>query len=109
MTITKIADVTVETKKVTIMNRDFALVKYAAPNDRQREVFGEFIYGLIPYDCIGDDGCLTKALNGYDMAVSESPEHSIRMMKFGIQCENWKAEHPNATEDDFRKFMLTIC
>ena len=108
MTITKINEMTVVTKVVSILGKEFVLVCFEAQTDWQRKEFGDTIYGLIPYDCIDERGYLTKVLNGGDMAIDGTVDGCIRNMTFYLKCKQWKADHPNASEMEFVMAMAQV-
>ena len=97
------------TKSVLIDGEEFVLISLDSFTEGQKETFGDKIYGLISYDYIDENGCMTKALNGIQMCVEATPEKSIEEMKNRIKIRKWKEANPHASDTEIIQYVVKVC
>ena len=98
----------VVTNRVLIENEEFVLISFDARLDEEKEWYGDRIYALVNYEHLDANGCLNKPLTGGEMAISGSPAEAIERKRNDLKARQWRAEHPNATDQEFMQYLLTL-
>lgn len=96
------------TKMVRIEDSEFVLISFDAQTENMKEFYGERVFGLIDYKHLDENGCLNKPLMNGEMAISSTPAEAIERKRKDLLCRRWRAEHPDATEQEFMQYVLTV-
>jgi len=88
----------VRTQKVNIESQNFVLIE-----DTQN---GKHFFGTIPYTELDENGCMKRALNGFQMCVRDTIPEAIACRKQSVIFENWCNAHPEATETEKIQFLV---
>lgn len=97
----------VVTKKVLIEGHEFVLISFDS-YDEMVKYYGDRTYALIDYKHLDENGRMNKVLTHGEMAPASSPAQAIENMRKQLLCTHWRAEHPNATEQEFVQYLLTV-
>ena len=100
-------NLTVLTKKVHIEGEQFVLVSFDA-SEGLKEYYGDRVFGLVNYKHLDEHGCLNKPLMNGELAVSASAAEAIDRKRKDLMCQHWRAKHPDATEQEFMQYVLTV-
>ena len=65
-------------------------------------------YGTIPMVDIDENGYLKRRLNGAEMAIEDSISKAIESRKRHIKARKWKQRHPEASEIDLARYILSL-
>lgn len=95
-------------KMVNIEGSEFVLVRFDSRDEQEKEWYGDHIYALINYEHLDANGCLNKPLTGGEMSFSGSAAEAIERKRNDLKARQWKAAHPDATDQDFMQYLLTL-
>ena len=96
-------DIKTITKTVVIEGTAFTLFQFTAENEHER-YFGEKPFGLIEKSLLGTK----KTLNGFEMHISETPNGCFRLARSHILGRKFKEENPNASDEEFVKYLFAV-
>lgn len=93
------------TKSVNIMDREFVLITDTNSKYHNRTENNNTYYGLIPYEEL-EDGKMKRALNGFEIAIADTPAGSIERKTKELRLEQWSKEHPGHTEKQAIEWIM---
>lgn len=93
------------TKNINIMNREFVLITDTNPKYHNRTENNNTYYGLIPYEEL-EDGKMKRALNGFEIAIADTPAGLIDRKIKELRLEQWSKEHPGHTEKQAIEWIM---
>lgn len=93
------------TKSVNIMDREFVLITDTNPKYHNRTENNNTYYGLIPYEEL-EDGKMKRTLNGFEIAIADTPAGSIDRKTKELRLEQWSKEHPGHTEKQAIEWIM---
>lgn len=100
-------DIKTITKTVIIEGTEFTLFQFTAENEHEK-YFGEKPFGLVEKSLLENGNGNGKALNGFHLNVAETPERCFGMARMNILGRKFKEAHPNATDEEFVKYLISI-
>ena len=93
------------TKNVNIMDREFVLITDMDPKYHNRAENNNTYYGLIPYEEL-EDGKMKRALNGFEIAIADTPAGSVDRKTKELRLEQWSKGHPGHTEKQAIEWIM---
>lgn len=96
-------DIKTVTKTVVVEGESFVLFQFTAENEHEK-YFGDKPFGLIEKSLLETK----RTLNGFDMHISDTPNRCISLARTHILGRKFRESHPNASDEEFVKYLLTI-
>ena len=95
-------------KHLFVEDEEFVIIKDENELYNNHQENNHVYYGTIPMVDIDENGYLKRRLNGAEMAIEDSISKAIESRKRHIKARKWKQRHPEASEIDLARYILSL-
>ena len=95
-------------KHLFVEDEEFVVIKDENGLYNNNQENNHVYYGTIPMVDIDENGNLKRRLNGAEMVIEDSISKAIESRKRHIKARKWKQMHPEASEIDLARYILSL-
>lgn len=96
------------TKCVEIQNQRFVLIEDENEQYKNSIDGSHKFYGTIPYTELDGNGRMKRALNGFEICMTDSIPKALTQRENDCKVKEYKENNPNCTQEELGHFIMEL-